>query len=423
MRVLVCGASGFIGRAISRELRAAGHEVVRGVRRADDPTDIVIDYAADTDPSLWLPRLHGIEAVVNAVGIIAERPGATFANLHEHAPSALFAACAQAGVRRIVQISALGADAGDTRYFRSKAAADRKLAQLPVAWLVLRPSLVYGEDGASAAAFRMLATLPVIATPALPEAARFQPVHVDDLAAAVVRALDVATPAGRCIDCTGATAHSLREMIAGYRRAFRLGRALWISVPAAVMALTARLSALIPGSTLNPDTWRMLQAGNAAGPARFAELLGRAPRGLADFIGGADAERLRARALGAWQKPLLRLSLAAVWIASAITSAFIHPHAAGMAVLAQVGLTGQAAVATLYGASLLDFALGIATLLRPGRITWIAQTAVIVAYTAIISVALPEWLAHPFAPVLKNLPMLAILAVLLAEERPWTTSS
>lgn len=423
MKVLVCGASGFIGRAVTRQLRAAGHEVVRGVRNASQATDISIDYATDTDAAAWLPRLEGIDAVVNAVGIIAERSGSTFADLHERAPKALFAACAQAGVTRIIQISALGAADGDTAYFRTKAAADRELSRLPLAWQILRPSLVYGDEGASATAFRMLATLPVIATPSLPEAARFQAVHVEDLATAVVVALDARTPPGRCIDCTGATSHTLREMLEVYRRAFRLGPALWLSVPAPVMALAARLSALIPGAPLNPESWRMLRQGSAASPAGFAQLLGRTPRGLAEFISGGDAERLRARALAAWQRPLLRLSLAAVWLLSAVVSAFVYPRSASMALLAEVGLAGPAAVAALYSACLVDLALGVLTLWRPGRAVWLAQMAVIVAYSALIGYAMPEWLTHPFGPILKNLPMLAILSTLLAEEPPWTTSS
>lgn len=422
MRILVCGASGFIGSSLTQALRRAGHEVIRGVRRPRGPEDLAIDYSADTSPEAWLPRLAGVDAVINAIGIIAERPGSRFIDLHQRAPIALFQACATAGVRRVVQISALGADSGDTLYFRTKFAADTALMQLPLDWQILRPSLVYGENGASAAAFRRLATLPVIALPALPSSARFQPVHIDDLAAAVVAALQEDTPARQCIDCVGATSHTLREMIATYRNAFGLGPAMWLSIPRPLMAITARIAGWIPGLPLNPETWRMLQQGNAGDPTGIERLLARPPRGLEGFIRGPDAERLGARALREWQLPLLGISLAAVWFISALVSAFVHPQADSLAMLARTGLTGTAGAVALYGSAALDFALGVATLVWPRRSTWLAQLALIIAYTLIIAFALPEWLSHPFAPIVKNLPMLAILTVLLAGEPKWTTS-
>ncbi len=422
MKVLVCGASGFIGSALVQALRGAGHEVIRGVRRPAGAGDITIDYSTDTDPATWLPRLAGVHAVVNAIGIIAERAGSSFLDLHQRAPIALFQACAAAGVRRVVQVSALGADSGDTAYFRTKAAADAALMRLPVEWQILRPSLVYGENGASAAAFRRLASLPVIALPSLPAAARFQPVHIDDLAAAVVAALDPRTAPRQCVDCAGATSHTLREMISRYREAFGLGPALWLSIPRPVMAITARIAGLVPGLPLNPETWRMLQQGSAGDTTGFERLLGRAPRGLAGFIRGDDAERLASRALREWQFPLLRLSLAAVWFIAALVTIFIHPRADSLAMLARAGLTGTAGVLALHGSAALDFLLGVATLVRPRRSTWVAQALLVLAYSAIIAIALPEWLSHPFGPIVKNLPILAILVVLMAGEPRWTTS-
>lgn len=422
MRVLVCGASGFIGTALTQALRSAGHQVIRGVRRPSGPDDLAIDYSIDTDPAVWLPRLAGVDAVVNAIGIIAEQPGSRFKELHERAPVALFQACVTAGVRRVVQVSALGADTGETGYFRSKFAADTALMQLPLEWQILRPSLVYGEAGASASAFRRLASLPLIALPALPPAARFQPVHIDDLAAAVVTALDPATPSRQSVACVGASSHTLRGMISTYRESFGLGPALWLAIPRPLMAVAARIAGFIPGAPLNPETWRMLQQGSAGAPAGLERLIGRAPRGLAGFVRGVDAERLATRALREWQLPLLRGSIAAVWFISALVTVFIHPVTDSLALLARAGLNGTAGVLALYGAAALDFALGIATLFRPRRSTWVAQALLILAYTAIIAVALPEWLSHPFTPIVKNLPILAILAVLIAGEPRWTTS-
>ena len=111
MRILLTGATGFIGTAIRRALLSGGHEVV-GVARKP-PANIkrdrnraasyfVADFMQQTTPASWHDALRGIDVVVNAVGIIRERGGCTFEALHAVAPIALFDACVTAGVSRVV---------------------------------------------------------------------------------------------------------------------------------------------------------------------------------------------------------------------------------------------------------------------------------------------------------------------------------
>jgi uncharacterized protein YbjT (DUF2867 family) len=152
MKILLTGASGFIGGHILRALQAAGHEVVPITRHHG------VDFTQMLTPEAWLPHLNGVDVVINSVGIIAETRGQTFAAVHHHAPAALFRACVMTGVLRVVQISALGADAhAFTPYQLSKQAADEVLRKLPLEWFVLRPSLVYGTGGASMALFQRMA--------------------------------------------------------------------------------------------------------------------------------------------------------------------------------------------------------------------------------------------------------------------------
>jgi hypothetical protein len=94
----------------------------------------------------------------------------------------------------------------------------------------------------------------------------------------------------------------------------------------------------------------------------------------------------------------------------------IYPQAASLALLAHVRLHNDMALAVLYLAATLDGVLGIATLVRPGRRLWIVQMGLISLYSILIAVALPEFLWHPFGPILKNVPILALLLVLLCEE-------
>jgi uncharacterized protein YbjT (DUF2867 family) len=413
MKILVVGASGFIGRALCKRLAADGHVLVRGVRHPVAAGDIAIDYSA---PRGWADALAGCDAVVNAVGIITERAGLRFADVHDRGPSALFAACAAAGVRRVVQISALGAQDGDTPYFRSKRAADHALMALPIEWQIVRPALVYGADGVSAAMFRMLASMPLVPVPQL-GGARFQPVHIDDVCEEIVRLLAPATPARQQVDLVGATRVSYREMLDAYRRAMHFPAPLYLTIPAPLMRCLAAIGSLIPGATLTRHTWRMLCAGSSVDGGAP----GRPVRGVGDFIGAGESGLMRQRALASWRGHLLRAVLAVIWIATALVSAFVYPVEASQAMLAQLGLTGKAALTALYGASLLDFVLGIATLAWPRRALWAAQAALIMGYTIAIAIAIPAYLEHPFGPLLKNLPILAILLILYSETEAWTT--
>ncbi|MCA8020763.1 SDR family oxidoreductase [Burkholderia metallica] len=414
MTVLVCGANGFIGRALCARLEADGHRVLRGVRHAEGPRDVAIDFAKDVDPDVWLARLAGVDVVINAVGILADRRGATLDAVHRAAPCALFTACCRVGVRRVIQISALGVERGDTRYFASKHAADSFLQTLPIDFRIVRPALVYGTDGASARLFRMLASLSVHVLPAGGQQ-RLRPVHVDDLAEVVARCVDARAAGRPVIEVVGRDEVEYREMLARYRAALGFPPAARVTLAGPLAGAAAALLGMLPGAMFTRDTWAMLRGGNTGDPAAVTAMLGRAPRGIDGFI-GAQAAALRHEALAMWRGPLLRGALAIVWIWTAIASAFIHPLHASLALLAPAHLTGLPALIALYAASALDFAFGIATVVAPSRRLWVAQAVLIVAYSAVIAVTMPGLLAEPFGPVLKNVPILAILLILFSEE-------
>jgi uncharacterized protein YbjT (DUF2867 family) len=272
MKVLVTGASGFIGSQIAAALRAADQTVVAADRRHG------VDFNRMRAPEDWRPLLDGVGAAVNCVGIIGERRHQRFAVLHREAPAALFRACAQAGVRRVVQISALGADEnGFTSYQRSKHAADDVLRGLPLEWFVLRPSLVYGKGGASTAMFKRLAALPLI--PLIGGGAqRVQPVHIDDLVAAVLVGLS-AERACRTIDVVGPEAMSFKEWLQRLRTSAGKSAAATMSVPLAFMTAVAQLARHVT-PVLAPDNLAMLEQGNTADVQPFAQFLGRMPRAV-----------------------------------------------------------------------------------------------------------------------------------------------
>lgn len=429
MRVLVTGATGFIGRALVAALLRAGHDVVcasRHPRRATGAQPacelLEVDYAAVPGPHWWLPRLAGIDAVVNAVGILREQHGQTFQALHAQAPIALFEGCARAGVPCVVQISALGADAGaQSRYHLTKRSADDALRQLPLRSTIVQPSLVYGGGGASASMFNGMATLPVLALPR-GGAMQVQPVHVEDVVAGVLAALDAPPPRTATIAFVGPEPMTLRAFLAALRQqlGFR-GPLRVVAMPERLFRWSASVAGRVPGSFLDSETAGMLLRGNAAPVTPFARLLGRSPRPVAAFVEPDRAGALRQEAvLGTWL-PALRWSVALLWIWTGIVSLGLYPVADSLALLARVGLEGVAARVALYGAAALDLALGVATLAVPARrrgAVWAAQLLLVLGYTALITLFLPEYWLHPYGPVSKNLPLLAAIALLWAKEPP-----
>nr|WP_298724190.1 SDR family oxidoreductase [uncultured Steroidobacter sp.] len=422
MVILITGATGFIGRRLTGTLRAAGHRVITVSRHTSAADAIAADFTRDLNPSAWAPRLAGVDVVVNAVGILREHGTQTFENIHTRAPQALFAACAEAGVQKVVQISALGADRGNTGYFTSKHAADEFLSSLPVRWVIVQPSLVFGAGGASATLFTLLASLPVIP---LPGGGRqqVQPIHIDDAVAALREIIERPEMDRRRVALVGPEALGLKEFLQRLRARLQLPRARLISIPNGIMRASAAVAEHLPGSLLDRETLSMLNAGNTASSDDTQKLLGGPPRPTERLISDEQRDALLLAAQMAWLLPLLRFSIALVWIWTGIVSLGLYPTQDSYELLARVGITGALAPVMLYGAAVLDLLVGVGTLvLRRRRWLWLLQLAVIGGYTLIITFKLPEFWLHPYGPLSKNLVMLAAIYLLYTlEGRRWNT--
>jgi uncharacterized protein YbjT (DUF2867 family) len=423
MRILLTGASGFIGQHLLQALLAEGHHVVCAVRKVRTSTDprltfIQADFAKDTDKSVWLARLSDVDAVINTVGIFRESGKQTFEKLHTETPRALFAACAESDhVQMVIQLSALGADRdAATPYHLSKKAADDFLASLPLRSCIVQPSLVYGKGGASARAFKAMASLPfLVRLGSAPQLV--QPIHIDDLVAAIAGLLRHRLP----LPATGGTAQRIALVgpdalpftgyLAALRSAMGMGRARVLRLPGGLARLLAKMGRWLPGAMLDEDALRMLDRGNIADPSITARLLGRAPRPVTEFITDPVAERTRAKL--DWLLPILRFSIAAVWIVTAIVSFGLYPVEDSYQLLARTGIPEQLRPLMLYGAAVFDLLLGLGILfLKRRRWLWLAQLALIGFYSVVIAWRLPEFLLHPYGPLTKNLPMLAAIWLL-----------
>jgi hypothetical protein len=248
-----------------------------------------------------------------------------------------------------------------------------------------------------------------------------QPVHVDDVVQALVALVEAGprAPAGTLV-LSGPKPMRLRDYLATLRKALRFAGALRVlPMPASLFRLGARVAGWLPGSMLDAETAGMLLRGNAATDPAFGQLLGRLPRDASAFIAEDQLQPLRRQAaLDLWL-PVLRLSLALVWLWTAAVSLGLYPVADSRALLARVGLHGMAASTALYGAAALDLVLGLLTMLLPaGRRGWLwaVQLLLIGGYTLLITIFLPEYWLHPYGPLSKNLPMMAAIALLWSLE-------
>jgi uncharacterized protein YbjT (DUF2867 family) len=421
--VLVLGADGFLGSALSARLAAAGCQVTRGARRrAAAAGTIAIDYVADDSVQAWYPRLAGIDVVINAVGIFPEHGRQTFAAIHTATPQALFQACVQAGVRHVIQVSALGAETGTTEYFRSKRRADEYLMRLPLRWTIAMPSLIYGDEGRSSRLLRLLASLPVIPLPGKGQQL-VQPIHVEDLCDALVAVAQDRAPPTPSLRLVGPRPVTFKDYLLSLRRQIGLRRGLYIGIPRPLLHIVAKSAAILPRSLLRADAVTMLDQGSTADPADTASVLARAPRDITDFIPATRAPQLRMAARLGWLLPLMSYALALMWLASGVVSLWFYPRDVSLAWLAQVGVPAALQNTVLYIAAAMDLLLGVCCMIwwRNHRV-WLLQIIAVLGYTAILTVHLPEFWLHPFGPLTKNVPVLAALMLMYIQARDrWIT--
>ena len=287
--VTVVGGSGFVGRHVVRELARRGYRVRVAVRRPDlaghlQPMGAVGQiHAVQANvryPESLAAAMQGAVAVVNLVGILAKSGRQTFDAVHADGARAVAAAAKQAGVRRLVHVSAIGA--GPTargHYGRSKAAGESAVRAEFAEAIVLRPSIVFGpEDGffnRFAGMARLSPFLPLIGG----GRTRFQPVYVGDVALAVAQAVEGRARPGATYELGGPEVATFRKLLD--RTQEWTGRNRWyLRIPFWLAKLAAALTAPLPAGMrpLTADQVRMLQSDNVVSEAAQKE--GRTLQGL-----------------------------------------------------------------------------------------------------------------------------------------------
>lgn len=278
----VFGGTGFIGRHVVRRLAERGATVRVPTRRPRNAgflqpmgnvaQIVLMPFDASSEARI-ASLVEGATHVVSLVGILAERKAGDFAAVQGELPGRIGAASAAAGVQRVVHLSAIGADAGSpSLYARTKAQGEASLRAAFPAATILRPSIVFGPDDGFFNRFAAMARL----SPALPLVGggrnRFQPVHVGDVADAVMAGLTRDDVAGRTYELGGPRTYSMRELMAYMLGVIGRRRAL-VTLPWGVASSLARLLELLPDPPLTRDQVELLKRDNvvAAGAAGLAD--------------------------------------------------------------------------------------------------------------------------------------------------------
>jgi NADH dehydrogenase len=278
--VTVFGGSGFVGRYVVRRM-ATDNWIVRVAVRdpekaqflkvAGDPGQVVPLAAEVTDAASVARATDGVGAVVNLVGILYERGRRTFQRIHVEGAANVARAAHAAGVERLVQMSAIGADADSpAAYGRTKAAGEQAAAEAFAGATVLRPSVVFGPEDDFLNRFaqmaRIMPVLPVFPT-------RFQPVWVGDVAEAVARVFADPTTAGNTYELGGPQVMSFEELMRLMLR--EIHRRRWLlPLPLGLAEVQAWFLEKLPVPPLTRDQLKLLERDNvvAAGALTLADL-------------------------------------------------------------------------------------------------------------------------------------------------------
>jgi uncharacterized protein YbjT (DUF2867 family) len=281
-RVLVVGGAGFIGRHLVAALAARGVKVLVPTRRRERAKHLILLPTVDVveadifGPGVLEHLAAGRQAVINVVGILHGRRGRRdergpndygpdFARVHVELPQAILAACRATGARRLLHISALGASpAAPSEYLRSKAFGEQAvLAADDMDVTVFRPSIVFGPEDQFLNTFAtMLKFLPGVALPC--PNAKFQPVHVGDVAQAMVAALDDPATRGKAYELCGPDVYSMKQLIE-FVCAVTGRRRLIVGLSDRLSYLQARLMEWTPGPLMTRDNYRSMQVPSVCG--------------------------------------------------------------------------------------------------------------------------------------------------------------
>jgi NADH dehydrogenase len=292
MRIVLLGATGFVGHHLLPQLAAAGHDCLAlsrypmACRELSLIPRVELTKSDVYDADRLAESFEGADAAINMVGILNEsgRSGKGFHKAHVELTERVIDACRTAGVGRLVQISALNAGKGKSHYLISKGEAeDRIRAATDIASTILQPSVIFGEGDSFFNRFAALLKVAPVMPLACPDA-RMQPVWVGDVAAAVTAVLPDQATAGKTLVLVGPRDYSLKELVEFTARSAGLRRRI-IGLPDGLSRLQGALMDFVPGKPFSSDNYLSLQTDNTSSDNDLPGL-GIKPRSIESVVPG-----------------------------------------------------------------------------------------------------------------------------------------
>ena len=301
MRIVLVGASGFLGRYLLNALVADGHHCVVLTRAATRHGDIgllpgvELQQADVYDADALAACFEGADAVISMAGVLNESGGGGkgFHKVHVETVEAIIKACDRAGVTRVLQVSALHAGEGNSYYLKSKGEAEallKKADSLNVT--IFQPSVIFGRGDSFFNRFALMLQLSWVMPLACPKA-RLQPVYAVDVAAAMAAALDDPMTWGKSYELGGPKSYTLKELVEWTASNMGLRRQI-IGLPGPLSATMAAVMGLVPGKPFSMDNYRSLQTASTTGQNGFT-YFGIQPRSIEtvvpDYLKGSVQQR------------------------------------------------------------------------------------------------------------------------------------
>lgn len=422
MKILVIGATGLIGSAAATRLSREGHQVIGLARQPRAGLGlagwVALDIASARQPKDWLPLLSGVDAVVNCAGVLQDSRRENTEAVHATGVGALFDACEQSGVRRVIHLSAIGVDrAQPSRFSATKYAGDRDLMARDLDWVILRPSVVLGRPAFGASALiRSLASLPGI--PLMPGTQLLQVVQLGDVLATISFFLKPNAPSRLELELVGPERLQIGEIIAQYRQWHGWPPARSFTLPRLLSSLVYRLGDLAGALGWRPpvrtNAAREIARGAVGNPDPWILLTGVRPQSLADALAGEPAtiqDKWFARLY--LIKAIVFTVLPAFWIGTGVISLTLG-YPTGVDLMRGAGAGYLSGPAVIAGA-LADVAIGIAIAWRPlTRYGLYAALALSLFYIVAGTILRPDLWTEPLGPLLKIVPILVLHLIALA---------
>jgi NADH dehydrogenase len=296
MKVFLTGATGFVGKYMLERLLAEGHAVRAALRGLPEQNARLVgrtEHIGRKDDFQWVHSdvvegtrldegMQGCDAVIHLVGIIVEKGSNTFERVHHLGTRNVVEAAKRTGIKRFVQMSALGVRAdGVAPYQTTKWKGEEEVSRSGIPFCILRPSIIFGEgDGFVTQMMETMRSAPLFRPVPGDGKAKFRPIFIDDVTTCFVRALTAEAATNQTVELGGAGELTLNDVLAEIARCAGVRKpAIHIPLPF-MFAGAAVMQKLLKNPPVTTDQLRMLREGSTCDIGPMRRIFGVNPRGF-----------------------------------------------------------------------------------------------------------------------------------------------